>query len=151
MNSIYKKAKGLFKIGGINWVEDNFKVALVSNTRDYGYQHQDSHTAMSDVPLTALAADAILETMVTGGAANGKPVTFKSVSSPVKGFIVSAIIIYKDTGNAETDLLIAYIDNASGSLPLFPNGGDVVINWDQGVNKIFQFPKAVLNKSEVTQ
>ena len=47
------------------------------------------------------------------------------------------IIIYKDTGTEATSPLIAMIDTATG-LPITPNGGDIIVTWDNGVNKIFK-------------
>jgi hypothetical protein len=55
----------------------------------------------------------------------------------VSGASVEAIAIYQDTGNEATSRLIAYIDTATG-LPVTPNGGDINLNWDTGVNKIFK-------------
>ena len=67
------------------------------------------------------------------GVADAADTTFTSVS----GDTVEAIVLYKDTGDAATSPLIAYIDTATG-LPLTPNGGDVTITWDNGANKIFK-------------
>lgn len=59
--------------------------------------------------------------------------TFTSVS----GASIEAIIIYKDTGTESTSPLIAFIDTATG-LPITPNGGDIIVTWDNGTNKIFK-------------
>ena len=50
---------------------------------------------------------------------------------------IEAIVIYVDTGTEATSPLIAYIDTATG-LPITPNGGDIIVTWDNGVNKIFK-------------
>ncbi len=67
------------------------------------------------------------------GAADGADVTFTSVSGPT----IEAIVIYRDTGTEATSPLIAYIDTATG-LPITPNGGDIIVTWDNGANKIFK-------------
>ena len=69
----------------------------------------------------------------TGGAADAADVTFTSVSGPS----IEAIIIYADTGTEASSPLIAYIDTATG-LPITPNGGDIIVTWDNGANKIFK-------------
>lgn len=69
----------------------------------------------------------------TAGIANAAAATFSSVS----GDQSEALVIYKDTGDAATSPLIAYIDTATG-LPITPNGADITINWDTGANKIFK-------------
>ena len=50
---------------------------------------------------------------------------------------IEAIIIYVDSGTEATSPLIAYIDTATG-LPITPNGGDIIVTWDNGTNKIFK-------------
>ena len=47
------------------------------------------------------------------------------------------MLIYKDTGDNATSPLIALIDSATG-LPITPNGGDIIVVWDNGANKIFK-------------
>ena len=60
-------------------------------------------------------------------------ITFTSVSGPS----IEAIILFADTGTESTSPLIAYIDTATG-LPITPNGGDIIVTWDNGANKIFK-------------
>ena len=60
-------------------------------------------------------------------------VTFTSVT----GASIEAIVLYKDTGTDATSPLIAFIDTATG-LPITPNGGDIIVTWDNGANKIFK-------------
>jgi len=55
----------------------------------------------------------------------------------VTGDPSEAVVVYKDTGVEGTSQLIAYIDTATG-LPVTPNGGDITIQWDNGINKIFK-------------
>jgi hypothetical protein len=69
----------------------------------------------------------------TGGAADAADITFTAVS----GASIEAIIIYVDSGTEATSPLIAFIDTATG-LPITPNGGDIIVTWDNGTNKIFK-------------
>ncbi|WP_368206663.1 hypothetical protein [Aeromonas sp. s5] len=45
--------------------------------------------------------------------------------------------IYKDTGSVATSPLIALFETAA-DLPVSTNGGDIIIAWDNGSNKIFK-------------
>ena len=69
----------------------------------------------------------------TAGACDAADSTFTAVSGPT----IEAIVIYRDTGVEGTSALIAYIDAATG-LPITPNTGDIIVNWDNGANKIFK-------------
>ena len=53
------------------------------------------------------------------------------------GASIEAIVLYKDTGTDATSPLIASIATATG-LPITPNGGDIIVTWDNGANKIFK-------------
>ena len=46
---------------------------------------------------------------------------------------ITGILIYQGCKNHR---LIAFIDKAY-SLPAIPNGGDIIVTWDNGTNKIF--------------
>ena len=70
----------------------------------------------------------------TLGVFDADNITFTSVS----GDQCEALVIYNDTGAAATSELIAYIDTATG-LPILPNGNDITVTWDGGVDKIFRF------------
>jgi hypothetical protein len=58
--------------------------------------------------------------------------TFTAVS----GANCEALIIYHTTGSNTTSRLIAYIDTATG-LPILPNGGDIIVRFSAGADKIF--------------
>jgi hypothetical protein len=100
-----------------------------------------SHEYLADVAAGAFiaptggsqAGTTLSSKSASGGAADAADVTFSSVS----GTSIEAILLYKDTGSAATSPLIAYIDTATG-LPITPNGGDIIVTWDNGTNKIFK-------------
>lgn len=132
-NTIYDKARQRFLEGSFNWNTDTIKAVLV----DAGAYTINSatHEFLSDI-----AGGARISTLVTlagkattGGAADANDVTFPTVS----GTTIEAIVLFKDTGVEATSPLIAYIDTATG-LPITPNGGDIIITWDNGTNKIFK-------------
>lgn len=132
-NALYGKGREKFLNGGINWLNDNIKCALVDKD-DYTVSI-DTHEFLSDIPSAAIIATSgnFEGKTATLGVADANDITFTAVS----GDPYEAIVIYKDTGLDTTSPLIAYIDTATG-LPLTPNGGDNIITWDSGPNKIFK-------------
>ena len=132
-NTLYDSARQRFLEAQINWMTDTIKVILVDTG---AYTPQTSiHQYLADIPISARIAGPVTLTSkaTTGGAADAADCTFTSVS----GTSIEAIVIYIDTGTEATSPLIAYIDTATG-LPITPNGGDIIVTWDNGTNKIFK-------------
>ena len=132
-NTLYDYCRQRFLESQINWMTDTIKVYLVSTG---AYTPQTAvHQYLADIPVSARIAGPVTLTAkaTTGGAADAADCTFASVS----GATINAIVVYKDTGTEATSPLIAYIDTATG-LPITPNGGDIIVTWDNGVNKIFR-------------
>lgn len=132
-NTLYDFARQRFLEAQINWMTDTIKVILVDTG---AYTPQTSiHQYLSDISGSARIAGPVTLTAkaTTGGAADAADCTFTSVW----GASIEAIVIYKDSGSEATSPLIAFIDTATG-LPITPNGGDIIVTWDNGVNKIFK-------------
>jgi hypothetical protein len=133
-NTLYDNARELFATGKINWTgSDSFKVYLI-DSGNYTV-NTSTHLYLSDVSTSSrIAGPVALSSMTaTAGACDAADITFSSVT----GTSIEAILIYKDTGTESTSPLIAYIDTATG-LPITPNGGDIIVTWDSGTNKIFR-------------
>lgn len=132
-NTLYDYARQRFLEAQLNWTADTIKVILV-DTGAYT-PNTATHQYLSDVSGSARIAGPVTLTSksTTGGAADAADCTFTAVT----GASIEAIIIYKDTGTESTSPLIAYIDTATG-LPITPNGGDIIVTWDNGTNKIFK-------------
>jgi len=132
-NTLYDYARQRFLEAQLNWSSDTIKCILV----DTGAYTPNTavHQYLSDISGSARIAGPVTLTSkaTTGGAADAADVTFTSVT----GVSIEAIVVYKDTGTEATSPLIAYIDTATG-LPITPNGGDIIITWDNGTNKIFK-------------
>ena len=132
-NTLYDSARQGFLEAQINWLTDTVKVLLV----DAGAYtpNVSTHHFLADIQFSSRIAGPVTLTSKTtaGGAADAADVTFTSVS----GASIEMIIIYKDTGTEATSPLLAMIDTATG-LPITPNGGDIIVTWDNGVNKIFK-------------
>ena len=132
-NTLYDYARQCFLEAQINWMTDTVKVILVDTG---AYTPQTAvHQYLSDIPTSARIAGPVTMAgkATTGGAADANDVTFSAVT----GASIEAIIIYVDSGTEATSPLIAYIDTATG-LPITPNGGDIIVTWDNGTNKIFK-------------
>lgn len=132
-NALYGLGREGFLGGDIDWDANTVKAMLVDSGQ-YTVAI-DTHQFLSDVPAGArIATSAALssKTKVLGVAGAGN-VAFTAVS----GVTVEAVVLFQDTGTPTTSRLIAYIDTATG-LPVIPNGGDINVNWDTGINKIFK-------------
>ena len=132
-NTLYDYARQRFLEAQINWMTNVVKVILVDTG---AYTPQTAvHQYLSDIPTSARIAGPVTMAgkATTGGAADANDVTFSAVT----GASIEAIIIYVDSGTEATSPLIAYIDTATG-LPITPNGGDIIVTWDNGTNKIFK-------------
>lgn len=131
-NELYSFARQRFLSGQINWLSDTFKVLLVDTANYTFVKNINQHLA--DIPVAARIATsgALTGTSATNGVALADDVTVNSVTGPS----IEAIVIFHDTGNANTSELICYLDTGIG-LPWNPVGGNVVIHWDRGPNGIF--------------
>ena len=132
-NTLFDKARQRFLEAQINWLTDTVKVLLVSTT---AYTvNASTHEFLSDISGSARIAGPVTLTgkSTAGGAADGADVTFTAVT----GGAIGAIVIYIDSGSEATSPLVAYLDTATG-LPITPNGGDIIVTWDNGANRIFK-------------
>lgn len=131
-NALYPKAKESFlsQSPSIDMDTDTIKVAMVTSAYTYSTSHQYYSSVSGVVGTPATLASKT----VTNGVFDAADVTYSSVAS---GSTVAALIIYKDTGSAATSPLVAYIDTVSSGLPVSTNGGDIIVTWDNGANKIF--------------
>ena len=132
-NALFDKARQRFLEGQFNWNTDTIKAVLI-DTGTYT-ANLSAHEFLSDIGTGAriTTSGAFTGKATTGGAADANDVTFTSVT----GASIEAIVLYKDTGTDSTSPLIAFIDTATG-LPITPNGGDIIVTWDNGANKIYK-------------
>ena len=131
-NSLYDKGREKFASAQINWLTDDIRVVLVDTG---AYTFSQAHEFLSDVPSAARISSvvALSGKALVSGACDANDVTFPAVSGPS----IEAIIIFKNGGSDATSPLLAFFDTATG-LPITPNTGDIIANWDNGVNRIFK-------------
>lgn len=132
-NALYDKGRQKFLEGSIAWLTDTIKMVLI-DAADYTV-NLATHEFLSDVPGAARVGtpQTLAGKTSASGVADANDATFPTVS----GDPSEALIIWKDTGVEGTSPLIAYIDSATG-LPVTPGGGDIIVQWDNGANKIFK-------------
>lgn len=144
-NALYDKARESFlsQNPALDWDTDTIKVFLLDSA---SYTpNLATHQYLSDVPAAArkgngggqTRADAptLAGKTVAAGVADANDVTITTVPA---GAALEYILIFKDDGVADASSpVIALIDTATG-LPITPNGGDITIQWDNGVNRIFK-------------
>ncbi len=130
-NALYDSGRNAFLTAGINWLTDTIKVALVDGNyvpslgADQFWSAAAPHVVGTPVQLASPTAVA--------GLAGAAAATFPGLTGNQANFIV----IYKDTGDPTTSLLIACIDTAP-LLPVVPAGQDVTITWDPIFGGIFK-------------
>lgn len=133
MNLLYDRGRQSFLEGGIAWLTDNIKAILI----DTGTYTPNFTTDQfrSDIPGGAQVSTSpnFTSKTSTAGVADADDITFTAVPATS----VEAVVLFQDTGTAATSRLIAYLDSVTG-LPATTNGGDVIIQWSNGPNKIFK-------------
>lgn len=131
-NAVYPKWKEAVEQASANSaLTGTVKVALI-DTGVHGYNaaddfYDDISAAVVGTPVT------LANKTYTNGVFDADDATFTAVT----GASVEALIIYIDTGTPSTSRLVLYLDTGVTGLPVTPNGGDIIITWDSGANKIF--------------
>ena len=129
-NYLYDYGRQGFLDGSIDWNTDDIRVVACSSSYT---ANQATHQFLSDVTNIQGTSAALSTPTVTSGIADSDDATFTALS----GSAVSQFVIYKHTGTAGTSRLIAHIDTYTG-LPYTPTGGNLVVVWPSGTNKIFK-------------
>ena len=137
-NALYRKYAERMLSGGCNFSTSTtyravptLKAALVKNTYPQNLATDEFYTSIS--PYVLNTTQTLTNKAVVGGVFDADDVTYSAVTA---GDTCEGVVIYEDTGNTATSPLIAYIDQITG-FPLLTNGGDVVVQWDNGTFKIF--------------
>jgi hypothetical protein len=131
-NKLYDHGRNSFSNGDTDWTNDKI-VALLIDTDDYTVDLANDQF-LSVIPTAARVSITTLQgKSAVAGVHDANDATFPSVT----GDQCEAIILAKDTGDENTSILIAYIDDA-GNLPATPNGRDIAVQWSDGADKIFK-------------
>lgn len=141
-NSLYDLGYQAFLEGSIAWLSDNIKICLVTSTYTPNLATDQFLAIIPGGTIVATSSNLASKTS-TIGVANAANVTFSSVTGSTATYIAG----YKDTGSSATSRLIFLIDTAT-NLPVTPNGGDIVVQWSSGANKIFSLFESVREKED---
>ena len=130
-NAWYRKGAEKVLLAQVNFDTDTIKARLVKNT--YAQNLSTDEFISSVTEITGSTDQTLANPSVTNGVFDADDITFTAVPA---GETSEGVVIYKDTGVAGTSPLLMYIDTITG-FPLATNGGNVVIQWDNGAYKIF--------------
>jgi hypothetical protein len=138
-NALFTPAREGLLDGTVDVVNGVIKVALVR-----GYTYSASHKFVSDVTgaggTIAATSGAIANKTETAGAFDGDDVTFSAVASNASAHGLLVFQSSAATGGADVSAsaqrVLLWLDTGT-NLPISPNGGDIVVAWDSGSNRIF--------------
>jgi hypothetical protein len=136
-------ANGIYKLGMeailnklVDLDTDNIKVALIdTGTYTVNLTTHDFYNDLTGVVGTPVALAG--KTISLGVFNATSPTSFSGTG----GNSVEALVIYQDTGNVATSILLFYLDTVASGLPFTPPAGawTLDITWDSGTNKIAKF------------
>jgi hypothetical protein len=101
-----------------------------------GYTFSAAHTSINDIAAAnrVQATPALTSKTATAGVFDAADTTLTAVAA---GSAIAALVVYTEAGTSASSTLMVYLDSAT-QLPVTPNGGDIIISWDNGTNKIFK-------------
>lgn len=142
-NALYDLGREGFLAAEIDWDNAVVKAALVR-----GYTpNLATHKFVSDVTgaggTLVATSGALINKTIALGVADADNVTFSTVAA---GAPIEHVLVFQSsavTGGGDVaagaQRLIALYDSSTGvALPVTPNGGDIIIAWDNGTNKMFR-------------
>ena len=132
-NAMYDFGRESSLGGDIAWDDNDIKLVFVDEDDDAPDLANDQDLADRLAAARVATSGNFASKTITAGVADAADVTV----SLVTGDQFESLDIYKDSGVEATSLLICNIDTATG-LPCTPNGGDIIVQWDSGANKIFK-------------
>ena len=101
-----------------------------------GYTFSAAHTSINDIAVAnrVQATPALTSKTATAGVFDAADTTLTAVAA---GSAIRALVVYTEAGTSASSTLMVFLDSAA-QLPVTPNGGDIIISWDNGTNKIFK-------------
>jgi hypothetical protein len=132
-NGLYDFGREGFLGGSLDWDTDDTRIILIDEADDTPDLAVDQWLSDRAIAARVATSGAMTSKTITDGVADAADETWSSVT----GDESESIDCYQHTGTEGTSRLIFNIDTATG-LPVVPNGGDITVTWDSGVNRIFK-------------
>ncbi len=122
----------------------DYDTAVIKVSPIRAYTFSSAHKFVSDVTTAGGVLHGTAATLgsktVTNGTADAADVTFTALAANATNHYLLVYQASAVTGGADVaasaQRVICYIDTGT-NIPFVPNGGDVVVAWDNGANKIF--------------
>jgi len=131
-SGMYEKGVNAIMGASIDLVNDRIAAWLIDTS--FYTPDLNNHSSLSDVPEDSLLSEIVL----TGKTLDGTTFRANDIVFPsVAGGKADAVILFVDTDEYESSLLICYLDNAP-EFPITPDGTDITIHFDTGSNGIFK-------------
>ncbi|WP_291348560.1 MULTISPECIES: hypothetical protein [unclassified Acinetobacter] len=127
MNFIFNQVKTLVSKKILDLESDRICVVLVNNY----FTPDKDNKFLSEIPKINISSEPVelKKKSFENYVFDAEDIYFPCIC----GNDITGILIYQGCKNHH---LIAFIDKAY-SLPAIPNGGDIIVTWDNGTNKIF--------------
>jgi hypothetical protein len=129
--NVYPGARSHWLTGTLSMTNDSFGMALVNDS--FVYEANDQYL---DHVAGVIDTTPVVITDVLDGIAQCEPVVFPAVSGMLT---VSGLVLFRDSGDPITSLLVAHIDRRADSVPLYPlvgNNGDLTFTFPDYLIKI---------------
>jgi hypothetical protein len=138
-NALYQLGIQRYLTGGGDWLTDSNQIAFVTSSYSPNTaSDQYLGVAVSSGYIVAQSGN-LGSAAASAGVANAANETVSSVSGSTFAYVLGYAFI---TSNALSPLLFK-IDTVTSGLPCTPNGGNIVMQWDTGTNKIFALNREV--------
>lgn len=140
-NALYDRGRQAFLEGNVPWLTSKLALLLVDSA-DYTVDLVNHEFLSSVLPAGRVARVDIPAAGRTSaaGVADAADVTFPAVTGDPSEFL---ILVQSAATSGGVDLadtaqrLLLFIDTATG-LPVTPNGGNISVVFDSGINRIFK-------------
>ena len=128
-NALYPKWKeALIQNSADSDVDGSGTTGVYAVLVDTGtYTYNSAHQYYSDLSGIVGTEVELSTKTYTNGVLDAADITFSAVS----GSTVEAIVLFRKNAGANTTWrLIAYMDSGYTGLPVTPNGGDIIVQWN---------------------
>jgi hypothetical protein len=128
-NTLFAKGREAFLTGKVDWLGDTIRAALCDAVPDV-----DKDGVLADVKSFAVSPPLKGKT-ADGGVAGASSLVFQQVD----GKKPQALVLFKDSGDPKTSVLLLLVDTPrNGGFPEAPAGTDIQINWATTPERIFR-------------